>query len=147
MRGRERCSEVKARQIRRQISEPQSFGATNFRRKWSQVLISQGQTVCSARAPTSPAHRATPSADARLRRLGTRLRASFETATKGSKIREKCAFNTQYFLKLCKKKLFHTVQMYEKDEGFGDRVEFCTKNDRLIVFENHNLAFSYSFRF
>ena len=35
--------------------------------------------------------------------------------------------------------------MYEKDEGFTDRVEFCTINDRLIFVDNHSLAFSYSF--
>ena len=48
-------------------------------------------------------------------------------------------------MKLCKKKLFHTVQMYEKDEGFPDRVEFCPINDRLIFVDNHSLTFSYGF--
>jgi hypothetical protein len=48
-------------------------------------------------------------------------------------------------VKQCKKKLFHTVQMYEKDEGFADRVEFCTINGRLIFVDNHSLAFSYGF--
>ena len=35
--------------------------------------------------------------------------------------------------------------MYEKTEGFADRVILCTIHDRLIFVDNHNLAFSTAF--
>ena len=65
---------------------------------------------------------------------------------KEAKFQRKAILLQKQKVKRCKKKLFHPVQMYEKTEGFTDRVEFCMAHDRLIFVDNHNLAFSCGFR-
>ena len=93
---------------------------------------------------TDPRHRPSMAQHHHMKPAWARARGS-KRQPKEAKFQRNAILLRKKKVKRCKKKLFHTVQMYEKDEGFPDRVEFCPINDRLIFVDNHSLTFSYGF--